>query len=164
MKKIDLSANCITFPISDFESVREFHNVFDVQTAVDDIPVVPDDNTFVLRWRLIEEEYKEAHAEFVALYDGCYNNTKLPYTEEDKKVALAKIGKEMADLIYVLHGAGLAFGINMDDVFAEVHRSNMTKLPPDGIVLRRADGKVIKPPTYSPADVCQVLYGENHGR
>lgn len=143
---------------SDFEMVREFHNTFDVKTATDDIPEVPDKETLQLRWALIEEEYNEARSEFVDLYQGCYGLSPT-YTEEDKKVALAKIGKEMADLIYVLHGAGLAFGINMDDVFYEVHKSNMTKLPPDGIVLRREDGKVIKPPTYTPADVYQVLFG-----
>lgn len=145
--------------ISDFESVRVFHNLFDVKTAIDDIPAVPDEDTFNLRWKLIEEEFDELKEEFSALSEYFHPNCEAYEDEEHAKLVFAKIGKEMADLIYVLHGAGLAFGLNMDDVFTEVHRSNMSKMPPDGIILRRDDGKVIKPPTYSPADVYQVLYG-----
>jgi len=37
-------------------------------------------------------------------------------------------------------------------VFAEVHRSNMAKLV-DGKVIRREDGKVLKPEGWTPPDV-----------
>jgi predicted HAD superfamily Cof-like phosphohydrolase len=63
----------------------------------------------------------------------------------------------LADLLYVVYGAALEWGIPLDDVFVEVHRSNMSKVWPDGTVHYREDGKVLKPPTYSPADVAKVL-------
>jgi len=63
----------------------------------------------------------------------------------------------LADLLYVVYGAALEWGIPLDAVFAEVHRSNMTKVWPDGTVHYREDGKVLKPSTYSPADIRGVL-------
>src|SRR5688500_2346495 len=35
----------------------------------------------------------------------------------------------LGDLAYVVYGAALHFGIDLDAVVAEVHRSNMTKTP-----------------------------------
>jgi tRNA-2-methylthio-N6-dimethylallyladenosine synthase len=43
------------------------------------------------------------------------------------------------------------------DVLAEIHRSNMTKLGPDGQVVRREDGKVLKGEHYEAPDVPGVL-------
>ncbi len=42
-------------------------------------------------------------------------------------------------------------------MIAEIHRSNMTKLGPDGRVSRRADGKVLKGDHYEAPDVPGVL-------
>jgi predicted HAD superfamily Cof-like phosphohydrolase len=41
----------------------------------------------------------------------------------------------------------------MDPVFREVHRSNLSKVGG----YKREDGKWVKPPTYSPADVTSLL-------
>lgn len=41
---------------------------------------------------------------------------------------------------------------DFDTAFAEVHRSNMSKFV-DGKCLRREDGKILKGPNYSPADM-----------
>lgn len=41
--------------------------------------------------------------------------------------------------------------------WAEVHGSNMAKLQPDGTVLRREDGKVIKPDGWLPPDLGRVI-------
>lgn len=47
--------------------------------------------------------------------------------------------------------------IPINAVFAEVHRSNLSKLMPDGSVLRREDGKILKGPNYSPPDIKSIL-------
>lgn len=44
--------------------------------------------------------------------------------------------------------------------FKEVHRSNMTKITKDGKVLRRADGKVIKPDTFEKPNLSQFFEEE----
>ncbi len=69
---------------------------------------------------------------------------------------LAKVAKESADVDYVVAGMRVECGIPGAAVANEVHRSNMSKCT-DGRILRRADGKVLKGPNYSPADIAAVL-------
>jgi predicted HAD superfamily Cof-like phosphohydrolase len=70
---------------------------------------------------------------------------------------IVEVADAIVDLLYVVYGAGVTFGIPVEAVFAEVHRSNMTKLGPDGAPIYRADGKVLKGPQYEPPDILGVL-------
>ncbi|WP_086734414.1 MazG nucleotide pyrophosphohydrolase domain-containing protein [Streptomyces glaucescens] len=70
---------------------------------------------------------------------------------------LDRLAHELADVVYVAYGTALVHGIDLDQVIAEIHRSNMTKLGPDGTVSRRADGKVLKGEHYEAPDVPAVL-------
>ena len=45
----------------------------------------------------------------------------------------------------------------MPAIFAEVHRSNMSKLGEDGRPIRRPDGKVLKGPNFSPPAISDIL-------
>lgn len=67
--------------------------------------------------------------------------------------------KEICDKIYVEIGyAHERYGPEaVDKAFAEVHRSNMSKLGDDGKPVLRDDGKILKGPNYSPADISKVL-------
>lgn len=117
------------------EMVREFHERFGMPVA--DHPHWIDDDRQDLRLTLIEEEYGE-------------------FIEGIAEGDLENVAKELADLIYVICGYAVEAGIDLDAVFEEVHRSNMSKVWEDGSVRYREDGKVLKPPTYSPADVASV--------
>lgn len=64
-----------------------------------------------------------------------------------------KAADGIADLIYVLTGAAVTWGIDIASVFEEVHRSNMTKKPGN----KRSDGKVLKDKDFSPPDIAGVL-------
>ncbi len=112
--------------------VREFHKVFDLHMA--ERPCVPDAKTAALRVRLIQEEFDELREAMTAEH--------LPH-----------IAKELADLLYVVYGTAVACGIDMEPVFREVQRSNMSKVGGS----KRDDGKWIKPPTYSPARIEPIL-------
>ncbi|MFJ5612899.1 MazG nucleotide pyrophosphohydrolase domain-containing protein [Streptomyces sp. NPDC093221] len=70
---------------------------------------------------------------------------------------LDHLAHELADVVYIAYGTALVHGIDLDAVIAEIHRSNMTKLGPDGQVSRRADGKVLKGEHYEAPDVSAVL-------
>jgi len=63
----------------------------------------------------------------------------------------------LADLMYVVLGTAVELGINMAPVFAEVHRSNMSKLGANGQPVTREDGKTLKGPNYSPPNLTDVL-------
>ncbi|GJL54660.1 MAG: hypothetical protein NPIRA02_17920 [Nitrospirales bacterium] len=77
--------------------------------------------------------------------------------EAMKTKDLPNIAKELADLLYVVYGTAVSCGIDMEPVFQEVHRSNMSKIGGH----KREDGKWVKPPTYSPADISPILTAQN---
>ena len=112
--------------------VEAFHRMFDIM--IQEAPALVDDRTRALRTRLIHEEFEEL---------------KQAMAKND----LAGIAKELADLLYVVYGTAVSYGINMDPVFLEVHRSNMSKVGG----YKRDDGKWIKPATYSPAAIEPIL-------
>lgn len=74
--------------------------------------------------------------------------------EEANEVRTAEspeeLTKELADLLYVVYGMAVTFGLPIDEVFERVHRSNMSKLGDDGKPIYRDDGKVLKGPNYQP--------------
>lgn len=112
--------------------VLEFHERFEIATATR--PTLPDGRTARLRTRLIQEEFEE-------------------FKEALEAKDLPAMAKELADLLYVVYGTAVSCGIDMEPVFREVHRSNMSKVGG----CKREDGKWVKPPTYSPADIEPIL-------
>ncbi|MBZ9716014.1 hypothetical protein [Deinococcus multiflagellatus] len=110
-------------------------------------PTVPSPALLALRRTLIAEEAAEVQAEWAAL------ETRLQAGETLAPGDLSALAHELADLLYVTYGALDRLGIDADAVFAEVHRANMAKLAGP----RRADGKLLKPPGWQPANVRRVL-------
>jgi hypothetical protein len=155
--------------------VAEFMETFGQE--VPGFPQIPSQAIRNLRNKLIREE-----------------NFELERDGNDIVGAADAIG----DLLYVVFGAAVAYGIDIEPVFAEIHRSNMSKLwtwreimdveagrnvtsmgvvggdfhnlydirntdpIESGIdervyVVTRKDGKVIKSPGYSEADLKTVI-------
>ena len=52
----------------------------------------------------------------------------------------------LTDILYVTYGAGHAFGVNLDECFDEVQRSNMSKLDDNGKAIYNDAGKVMNGP------------------
>jgi predicted HAD superfamily Cof-like phosphohydrolase len=86
------------------------------------------------------------------------------FIEATIKKDLVEIEKALNHLLDFSHATADACGIRIDPVFAEVQRSNMSKLwdGPNGPEVKRrpSDGKILKPPTYSPADLKKVLMAQ----
>jgi len=118
------------------ELVKQFHDSFGHPVEIR--PTMPDQKTAELRLELIAEELAE-------LRDAFERND------------LIEIADALGDLLYVVHGAALVCGIDLDAVVREIHRSNMSKLGADGKPIYRADGKVLKGPDYSPPDLSRAL-------
>lgn len=118
--------------------VQEFHRKFDIHTEPS--PSIPGETTHDLRVRLIQEEFDELK-------------------EALAKQDLVGIAKELADLLYVVYGTAVSYGIDMEPVFREVHRSNLSKVGGH----KRADGKWVKPATYSPAQLAPLLSSQMAG-
>lgn len=116
--------------------VKEFHDAYGLSDPP--APAIPPAEVRQLRFHLIDEEAVE-------------------FREASDAGDLPAAIKELCDLLYVVLGAANAYGIDIEPFFDEVHRSNMTKLWPGGEVRKNAMGKVVKPPTYSPADMQRIL-------
>jgi predicted HAD superfamily Cof-like phosphohydrolase len=126
-------------PSTNFERVGEFMRAMDQECLYK--ARFPSEKVQKLRYDLIDEELGEFA---VALHN------------QD----IVGVADALTDLLYVVYGAGFAFGIDLDKCFKEVHRSNMTKLGPDGKAIRRDDGKVLKPETYSPPNLKEIVNAE----
>ena len=74
-----------------------------------------------------------------------------------EKGDLVAIADALADIAYVVYGTALTYGIDLDSVLREVHRSNMSKLGADGKPLIRQDGKVLKSDRYRPPDIASIV-------
>ena len=123
---------------NNFERVKEFMDTFgqEVKTKAE----WPDQDVADLRFDLIHEELNE-------LEDAIYK----------PEGTLVDVADALTDLLVVVYGAGHAFGIDLDECFKEVHRSNMSKLGEDGKPIYREDGKVLKGPNYSEPDLKGIV-------
>lgn len=138
--------------------VREFHIAFDI--PVKECPTIPYIHRVMLRQRLIQEEFREVDAEFDRITSKLRHGVPSPYgysAAQQVYTDIARLAKELSDLRYVCEGAELEFGIPSDAVYAEVHRSNMSKLGADGKPVRRYDRKVLKGPNYEEANVLRAM-------
>jgi len=100
-------------------------------------PELPPPPTRDLRKRLLQEEFDE-------------------YLEGEENDDIVEISDALADMIYIIAGTALKYGIPLDEVFAEVQRSNMEKFP-NGRAVIRPDGKILKPEGWKPPDIRAVL-------
>jgi hypothetical protein len=97
-----------------------------------------------------EELYQRLiHEEFVELSDEMW--VDINFCPEDEL-------KEMADLIYVLYGYARVKGYNLDKAVERVHQNNMGRMyQPDGTILRRDDGKVLKNKDFPKVDLGDLV-------
>lgn len=133
-----------------------------------EVPTIPDLATCNLRFELIREENRELQDAF------------------DKK-NIVEVGDALTDLLYVVFGAIIAFGLEDKavDLFEEVQSSNMSKFclteqeakdtvahyhskskigdytyklhQGKYIILRTIDNKVMKSINYSPANLTKII-------
>lgn len=117
------------------EQVREFHKATGQGSY--SIACIPSLEIQQLRLALLIEELEELS---VALL------------EKD----VVETADALADLMYLIYGTAEECGLDIEPIFDEVHRSNMTKIGPAGIE-RRSDGKILKPAGYEPPNIAKVL-------
>jgi predicted HAD superfamily Cof-like phosphohydrolase len=121
-------------------SLLEFNQAFDIPKL--DSPDIGPEELIELRIKLLREEVEE-------------------YAEAARAGDLVEVIDALADIGYILGGTILNHGMQniYDDAFDEVHRSNMAKLV-DGKVLRREDGKVMKPQGWTAPQLAQFVIKE----
>jgi len=131
--------------LSNAQKIVEFHEAVGAPVRLQ--PVVPSLEILQLRQKLLQEEFAEASEEWEKLTAVRQSGNHA------QPIDVTDWVHELADLLYVTYGAILACGVDPDPVFAEVHRANLSKAGGP----RRADGKILKPPGWQPADVRRVI-------
>lgn len=126
------------------QAVKDFHEGFQQINGTE--PVMISHNEVLLRHRLMAEE----NDEYVqAAIEGI--------TSAEQR--LVGIADALGDQLYILCGTILKHGMQhiIEDVFAEIHRSNMSKLGPDGKPILREDGKILKGEGYFKPNLKQFI-------
>lgn len=122
---------------SNLTMVRDWHLKYGqpVRTTPSAEPVTLDERD--LRWNLLQEEVDEL---LLAMKNG----------------DVVEVADALADILYVTHGTALHYGIDLDAVFEEVHRSNMTKTY-DPSRAKYAGKVIVKGDDFEPPRIADVL-------
>ena len=115
------------------QMVKDFHVKYDCLHS--NSPTLLDPQILLLRSRLLQEEVAE-------------------FTGEASNRNLEGMVDALCDILYVTYGAAVCLGVDLEPIFAEIQRSNMTK---DGGG-HDAGGKVVKGPQFSPPDIKGKLH------
>ena len=122
--------------MSNFNKVGTFMKIFGQEVKTK--PSFSSDKINKLRIDLIKEELDE-------LQEAMKNND------------LLEVADALTDILYVVYGAGHAFGIDLDKCFDEVQNSNMSKLGENGKPIYNESGKVMKGPNYFKPDLSKFV-------
>jgi predicted HAD superfamily Cof-like phosphohydrolase len=128
--------------IEKINKVKEFHQVFKLEYHENPVSEISP-RIVELRHRLMQEENEE-------YLEACRNND------------LTEIADALGDKLYILFGTILAHGLQhkIEEVFDEIHRSNMSKLDDQGKPIYREDGKIMKSKNYFLPDISKILQPE----
>jgi predicted HAD superfamily Cof-like phosphohydrolase len=124
---------------------KQVKQVEDFQRAfggfIGDGPSFPPLDRCVLRQRLLQEEVIELHE---------------AWSNKD----IVEVADAITDCLYILYGTAIEFGLQekLEELFDEVHGSNMSKLDENGKPIYRNDGKVMKGANYYIADLKKILH------
>ncbi len=122
--------------MSNFDDVGTFMKTFgqEIKTKAE----FPNEKIIKLRYDLIQEELNE-------------------FVYANKTRNLKEVADALTDILYVTYGAGHAYGIDLNKCFAEVQRSNMSKLGEDGKPIYNKKGKVLKGPNFFEPNLNQFI-------
>ena len=117
------------------ECVEEFHKIYKLGNSEKPIGKLKD-GLEKLRFNLMKEENEE-------------------YLEAAQNGDIVEVADALGDMLYILCGTIIEHGMQnvIDDVFEEIHRSNLSKLDENGQPIYREVGKVIKGPNFFPPNL-----------
>lgn len=119
------------------EKLKEFHLKYG--HLISEVPTINiPEKVKDLRIKLIEEEWEEMRR-------GLFNDD------------LVEIADGAADLIYVIIGTCVSYGIPITRIFNEVHNSNMTKTAVKAVDGQKYGTTNPKGPDYRPPDIETIL-------
>lgn len=144
------------------QQAREFTEASGTQWPAEPRVMTQDEIDFVTR--MVVDELLELGS---TVYDSELNKSKLIQTVRDAKSLpkeseprMEDMADSLADIIYYSANAAAKVGYDLDSILEEVHEANMRKRGPDGIFIKNASGKVLKPKGWCPPDIKSVMSAE----
>ena len=125
--------------LKNIEKVKEFHEVFKIGSREEPSGNI-DEKEYLLRHKLMKEENDE-------------------YLDACTKGDIVEIADALGDKLYILFGTILKHGLQykIEEVYAEIHRSNMSKLDDNKQPIFREDGKILKSDNYFKPNIKSIL-------
>ncbi len=124
--------------------VRDFHEKFACRIGNWGHPQIAEKE---LRAKLLREEFEE-FLEAIAL-KATEDGFEPTGEDENLEDAVDALG----DMLYLILGTAVAWGVNLDPILEVIHGANMRKERGG----RRADGKILKPPGWEAPDIAATL-------
>lgn len=121
------------------DAVKQFHEAFLIDYSLNPTAIIGE-NKINLRFDLMKEENEE-------------------YLEAVNNKDLVEIADALGDMLYILCGTIIEHGLQhkIEEVFDEIHKSNMSKLDQNEKPIFREDGKVLKGNNYFRPNIASIL-------
>jgi predicted HAD superfamily Cof-like phosphohydrolase len=121
------------------DQVKKFHKAFGLDVSEAQIADLGLEKN-LLRYKLMREENEE-------------------YLDAATQGDMVEVADALGDMLYILCGTIISHGMQhkIEEVFDEIHRSNMSKLGKDGKPIYREDGKVLKGPDYFKPELKKII-------
>lgn len=121
------------------DQVKKFHKAFGLDVSESQKSDLGLEKN-LLRYKLMREENEE-------------------YLDAAMQGDLTEVADALGDMLYILCGTIISHGMQhkIEEVFDEIHKSNMSKLGEDGKPIYREDGKVLKGPDYFRPEIEKIL-------
>jgi len=121
------------------DQVKKFHEAFGLdvsETKKADLGLEKN----LLRYKLMREENEE-------------------YLDAAMQGDMVEVADALGDMLYILCGTIISHGMQhkIEEVFDEIHNSNMSKLGEDQKPIYREDGKVMKGPNYFKPELKKII-------
>ena len=116
---------------------------------------------------LINEEVNEEllfaveQLQKVMFIDGEISDTSS--CQEQYQALMTEVADGIVDSVYVLFQLANTLGLPFDELFLAVHNNNMSKIQhdADGKLLKRTDGKLLKPEGYKKVELRSIVFPES---
>ena len=121
------------------DQVKKFHKAFGLDVSEAQLADLGLEKN-LLRYKLMREENEE-------------------YLDAATQGDMVEVADALGDMLYILCGTIISHGMQhkIEEVFDEIHRSNMSKLGENGKPIYREDGKVLKGPDYFKPDLKRII-------
>lgn len=124
------------------DQVKKFHKAFGLDVSEAQKANLGLEKN-LLRYKLMREENEE-------------------YLDAAMQGDMVEVADALGDMLYILCGTIISHGMQhkIEEVFDEIHNSNMSKLGEDAKPIYREDGKVMKGPNYFKPELKKIIEKE----